>query len=68
MDQLLVEFHQRFFDDLTRHNGVLNGLKSNVFEIINDTNGQEIMFQKRKENAHSFNNTQPGVWCGEVYD
>jgi hypothetical protein len=46
MDQLLVEFHQRFYQDESRHARVLNGLKENGFEAIHDTNGQEITFQR----------------------
>jgi UDP-arabinose 4-epimerase len=46
MDQLLVEFHQRFFEDKTRHNNVLNGLKANGFQIIHNKGGQEIAFRK----------------------
>ena len=50
MDQLLVEFHQRFFEDKTRHINVLNGLKANGFEIIHNKGGkgQEISFRKKK--------------------
>jgi len=53
MEQLLVEFHQRFFADKTRHNNVLNGLKANGFQIIYNKggNGQEISFRKKKNNA-----------------
>jgi FkbM family methyltransferase len=49
MDQLLVEFHQRFFEDPSRHVRVLQGLKENGFEIIHDVrgHGQEITFQRR---------------------
>jgi FkbM family methyltransferase len=48
MDQLLVEFHQRFFEDNIRHNNVLKGLQANGFEIIDNKggNGQEIAFRK----------------------
>ena len=43
-----MEFHQRFFEDKTRHNNVLNGLKANGFHIIHNKggNGQEIAFRK----------------------
>eukprot|EP00605_Chrysophyceae_sp_TOSAG23-4_P000398 GSChrysophyteH1.ASY1.ANO1.454.1 assembled CDS len=47
MDQLLVEFHQRFSPDFEdRHEKIISGLKENGFIIIHDNNGQEISFEK----------------------
>jgi FkbM family methyltransferase len=53
MDQLLVEFHQRFFENTDRHFKVIAGLKESGFKIIHDknNNGQEIAFRKLQKKA-----------------
>ena len=56
MDQLLIEFHQRFFENKDRHFKVLAGLKESGFEIIHDkkNKGQEIAFHKLQKRASDF--------------
>ena len=56
MDQLLVEFHQRFFENTDRHFKVIAGLKESGFKIIHDknNNGQEIAFRKLQKRASDF--------------
>lgn len=46
MNQLLIEFHQRFFKNKIRHNNVLNGLIENGFEIMYNKGGQEISLKR----------------------
>ena len=48
MNQLLVEFHQRYFqkDQSYRHTQVLRGLQENGFRIIHNSNDAEISFQR----------------------
>lgn len=54
MNQLLIEFHQRFFTNQKRHEAVLKGLLTNGFEIIHDKNGQgvEMAFRKKLTPKH----------------
>ena len=54
MTQLLIEFHQRFFEDDKRHQKVLNGLLSSGFEIIRNKNDQEISFKRSSPTSNMF--------------
>ena len=59
MDQLLVEFHNRFLSDKARHAAVLSGLKDNGFDVIHNYNaqGQELTFQRSATAALSLRRT-----------
>ena len=49
-DQLLVEWHDRFFTENSPHNRVIDGLKEAGFEVIHEKNGgQEMALLRRKK-------------------